>query len=158
MSRLAGSWRNKVKWVVLAADFRILVAPLQLQHQLLKVTWSLQMKGKTRSASPNPAAATEGRGFSRSEDSIVISLLISLLCRSSKQTVQWVQCGGGAGGDFPIKWIEHKGEEQAVESFIKETGGLRDGDKGGSRCWGFLSPLKTSQSGGDERAFLRGLR
>ncbi len=37
-------------------------------------------------------------------------------------------------GDIPIKWMEHKGEEQAVESFIEETGGLRVGDKGGSRC------------------------
>lgn len=30
--------------------------------------------------------------------------------------------------------MEHKGEEQAVESFIKDAGGLRVGDKGGSRC------------------------
>lgn len=47
---------------------------------------------------------------------------------------------GGGGGDFPIKWIEHKGEEQAVESFIKETGG----------GWGMVT-----KAGADVGAFYR---
>lgn len=97
---------------------------------------------------PNPpaaaAAAAEGRGFSRSEESIVISLLISPFCHSSKQTVRWVW--GAAEvvvvveGDFPIKWMEHKGEEQAAESFIEET-------EGG---WGLVT-----KAGADVGAFYR---
>lgn len=59
---------------------------------------------KTPTPSAAAAAAVEGRGFSRSEESIVIFLLISPFCHSSKQTVRWVWglVLVEVVGDFPV--------------------------------------------------------
>lgn len=74
------------------------------------------------------AAAARGRGFSRPEDLIVISLLISFFCHSSKQTERGVRGGvggGGVGGELSNQMNRAQRRGAGGGKFYRESRGGR---------------------------------